>query len=47
VNNDDFKDTIIIIIGLWLIAAALDLITWGPFDIFINLIGGFLRPFIR
>jgi len=33
-NKDDFKDTIIIVIGLWFIADSLELITWGPFDMF-------------
>ena len=46
-NKDNFRDTIIIIIGLWFIADALELITWGPFDMITDIIGGFLRPFIR
>ena len=44
-NKNNFKDTIIIIIGLWFIAAALELITWGPFDMIKNIMGGFI--FIR
>ena len=46
-NKNDFKEMFILAIVVWFLADIFGLITWGPFDILINIIGGFLNPFIR
>jgi hypothetical protein len=48
-DKDNFRDTIIIGIGLWAVASALGFVAWGPIDmikdIFGSIFGGFI--FIR
>ena len=45
-NKDDFRDRVIIGIGFWAIADALDFITWGPLDMIGDVFSFLLRLFL-
>ena len=46
-NRNDFKEMFILAIFVWFLADIFGLITWGPFDMLTDIIGGFLSPFTR